>query len=142
MVTIKQKCAETYEERVLFGEMNTMGSTLEQDGQEPEQPCMVYLREGTYPIFVPNVSGESDASSKYSYYVPKSIVVTAANQLRDTNYKRWAEDVVAKNNVHKVIFRRKWVVEEINQKAKEGCEEMVIFKNIYVVVKELIKEIN
>lgn len=113
MVTIKQNCGEKYEERVLFGEMNTLGSTLERDGQLPEQPCMVYFREGTYPIFVPNVSGESDASNKYSYYVPKSIVDKAANQVRDTNYKKWAEDVVAKNNVHKVIFRRKWTVHDI-----------------------------
>ena len=33
-------------------------------------------------------------------------------------------------------------MEEINKKAKEGYEEMVIFENIYKVVKELIKEIN
>lgn len=40
------------------------------------------------------------------------------------------------------LIARKWVVEEINKKAKEGYEEMVIFENIYRVVKELIKEIN
>lgn len=36
---------------------------------------------------------------------------------------------------------RKWVAEEIDKKAEDDYEGMVIFKNIYIVVKELIKEI-